>query len=386
MSVYIYDAVRTPRAKARPDGGLASLKPQDLAAGLTAAIAARTGAVLQPDALVLGAVGQVGAQGGNIALVSKLRAGLPDATAAFALNNYCVSGLTAIGQAAAMIAAGQARTALAGGVEMMSRVPFMADKADYYEDASFAAARNRYIPVALAADRLAEDIGVSRTEMDQAALVSHQRAAAAEGGPLTASRISLNGLEREECARPGTTLEALAALPPAFAPLADRYRDALGGRVIDHRHTVAHAPPMADGAALALVGGAGAVAAEPRARIVAWADAGGDPAESLTAGFAAMDRVLERSRLTLNDVDRIEFMEAFAVTIVKFMRERRPDAAKVNVGGGHLAKGHPMGATGAVLLSSLLDALDACGGRYGLVVASGGSGVGGAMVVERLGG
>jgi len=106
VSVYIYDAVRTPRAKARPDGGLASLKPQDLAAGLTAAIAARTGAVLQPDALVLGAVGQVGAQGGNIALVSKLRAGLPDATAAFALNNYCVSGLTAIGQAAAMIAAG----------------------------------------------------------------------------------------------------------------------------------------------------------------------------------------------------------------------------------------------------------------------------------------
>lgn len=384
MPVYVYDAVRTPRAKARPDGGLASLKPQDLVAGLADAIAARTGALLQPEALLLGAVGQIGAQGGNIALVSKLRAGLPDTTAAFTLNNYCVSGLTAIGQAAAAVAAGQARTALAGGVEMMSRVPFMADRADYYEDTSFSV-RNRYIPVALAADRLAEDLGVSRAEMDEAALASQQRTAAAEGTPLVASRIALNGLEREECARPGTTLETLAAMAPAFAPLADQYREALGGRVIEHRHTVAHAPPMADGAALALLGVESAIAAQPRARIVAWAEAGGDPAESLTAGFAALDRVLARSRLTLKDMDRIEFMEAFAVTIVKFLRERRPDMTKVNVGGGHLAKGHPMGATGAVLLSSLLDALDTSSGRYGLVVAAGASGVGSAMIVERLG-
>jgi len=382
MSAFIYDAVRTPRGKARPDGGLAALKPQELVAGLVDAIGTRTGVPQKPDALIVGAVGQIGAQGGNIALVSKLHAKLPDETAAFALNNYCVSGLTAIGQAASMVEAGQAKNVLAGGVEMMSRVPFMADNADYYGDATFDR-RTRYIPVALAADRLAEDIGVSRAEMDQAALVSQQRTAAAEGTPLVASRIALTALDREECARPSTTLESLASLTPAFPALADQYREALGDRVIDHRHTVSHAPPMADGAAVAWVGAEGA-AARPRARIVAWAEAGGDPAQSLTAGFTAMQRALDKSRLTLSDLDRIEFMEAFGVTIVKFMREHKPDPAKVNVGGGHMAKGHPMGATGAILLSSLLDALDASRGKLGLVVAAGASGVGSAMIVERL--
>jgi len=382
MSASIYDAVRTPRAKARPDGGLAALKPQELVSGLIGAIGERTDGPVKPDALVVGAVGQIGAQGGNIALVSKLHAKLPDETAAFTLNNYCVSGLTAIGQAAAMVKSGQAKSVLAGGVEMMSRVPFMADNADYYADASYDR-RTRYIPVALAADRLAEDIGVSRAELDQAALVSQQRTAAAESTPLVASRIGLNGLNREECARPATTLESLAALAPAFPALADQYRDALGDRVIDHRHTVSHAPPMADGAALALVGGEGA-GAKPRARVVAWAEAGGDPALSLTAGFTAMERALGQTKLALSDLDRIEFMEAFGVTIVKFMRDYKPDPAKVNVGGGHMAKGHPMGATGAILLSSLLDALDASDGKYGLVVAAGASGVGSAMIVERL--
>jgi acetyl-CoA C-acetyltransferase/acetyl-CoA acyltransferase len=219
--------------------------------------------------------------------------------------------------------------------------------------------------------------------MDQAALTSQQRTAAAEGTPLLASRIALNGLNREECARPTTTLELLAGMAPAFPELAVQYRDVLGDRVIDHRHTVGHAPPMADGAAIALVGAEGV--GRPRARVVAWAEAGGDPAQSLTAGFTAMDRVLDRAKLTLGDLDRIEFMEAFGVTIVKFMRERKPDASKVNVGGGHIAKGHPMGATGAILLSSLLDALDVADGKYGLVVATGGSGVGSAMIVERLG-
>lgn len=380
MPAFIYDAVRTPRGKARPDGGLASLKPQELIGGLIGAIGERTGATPRPDALIVGAVGQIGAQGGNIALISKLHAGLPDEAAAFTINNYCVSGLTAIGQAAALVGSGQAKTVLAGGVEMMSRVPFMADNADYYADASFDQ-RTRYIPVAIAADRLAEDIGVSRAEMDQAALTSQQRTAAAEGTALIASRIPLNGLSKEECARPATTLESLSAMAPAFAPLAEQYRDALGDRVIDHRHTVSHAPPMSDGVGMALVGGD---AAKARARIVAWAEAGGDPAESLTAGFNAMQRVLDQARLTLNDLDRIEFMEAFAVTIVKFMRDFNPDAAKVNVGGGHIAKGHPMGATGAILVSSLLDALDASGGKYGLVVAAGASGVGSAMIVERL--
>jgi acetyl-CoA C-acetyltransferase len=381
MNAYILDAVRSPRAKARPDGGLASLKPHELVSGLIDALDARNdGAAHRVDALILGAVGQVGAQGANVALVTKMYAGLPDAAFAFSLNNYCVSGLTAIGQAANMVQAGGVKTALAGGVEMMSRVPFMADKADYYEDASFPL-RTRYIPVVVAADRLAEDIGVTRVEMDEAALRSQQRTAAAEGTPLVKSRIPLNGLDREEPARASTTAESLAAMPAAFGPLGEQYVEALNGRIIDHRHTVAHAPPMCDGAGLAIV------TAEPegaRARIVAYTEAGGDPEASLTAGFTAMDKALATAGLTLGDMDRIEFMEAFAVTIVKFLREREVDLDRVNVGGGHLAKGHPMGATGAILLSTLLDALDACEGRYGIVVAAGAQGVGAAMIVERL--
>jgi acetyl-CoA C-acetyltransferase/acetyl-CoA acyltransferase len=381
VTAYILDAVRTPRAKARPDGGLASMKPHELVGGLIDALDARNnGQARKVDALILGAVGQVGAQGANVALVTKMYAGLPDDAYAYSINNYCVSGLTAIGQAAQMIEAGGAKTALAGGVEMMSRVPFMGDKADYYEDASFPP-RTRYIPVVVAADRLAEDINVTREEMDAAALTSQQKTAAAEGTPLVRSRIPLNGLDKEEPARASTTAESLAAMPAAFGALGEQYAEALEGRAIDHRHTVAHAPPMCDGAALAIVTGE---AVGARARIVAYAEAGGDPAASLTAGFTAMDRVLAKAGLSLDDMDRIEFMEAFAVTIVKFMRERKVDPDRVNVGGGHMAKGHPMGATGAILLSSLLDALDVCEGRYGIVVAHGAQGVGSAMIVERI--
>lgn len=381
MNAYIHDAVRTPRGKARPDGGLAALKPHELVTGLIDAMETRGHAPRAAEALILGCVGQVGAQGGNVALVSKLHAELEDSAFAFSLNNFCVSGLTAVGQAAAMVETGAVRTALAGGVEMMSRVPFMGDKADYYEDASFPP-RARYIPVAVAADRLAEDIGVTRAEMDAAALISQQRTAAAEGTALTASRIVLNGLDREEGARAQTTADSLAALPAAFAALAAPYAGALEGRALDHRHTVAHAPPMSDGAGLALVSGS---AEGARARIIAWTEAGGDPAASLTAGFAAMEHVLDKAGLTLADMDRIEFMEAFAVVIAKFLRDNPDHADRTNVGGGHLAKGHPMGATGAILLSSLLDALGACEGRYGLVVATGAQGVGSAMIVERMG-
>ena len=382
MTVYIQDVVRSPRGRARPDGGLASMKPHELVAGLIDALDARNdNTARQAEGLVLGSVGQVGAQGANVALVTKMHARLPDTAFAFSLNNFCVSGLTAIGQASRMIEAGDIHSALAGGVEMMSRVPFMADKADYYQDASFPL-RTRYIPVAVAADRLAEDLEITRAEMDAVALTSQQRTAAAENTPLTASRIALNGLDRDEAARPSTTEQTLAAAPAAFAAMAADYAEALGGRAIDHRHTVAHAPPMTDGAGLALLTDR---AEGARARIVAYVEAGGDPEASLTAGFVAMDRALARAGRTLADMDRIEFMEAFAVTIVHFLKTRAVDPNRVNVGGGHLAKGHPMGATGAILLSSLLDALDDCGGRYGLVVAAGAQGVGAAMIVERLG-
>jgi len=387
-TAYLFDVVRSPRGKARADGGLAPLKPQELVRQLCASLEARLDdeACGRAEALLLGCVGQIGAQGGNIALVSKLHSGLPDTAAAYTLNNYCVSSLTAIGQAAALVSSGQMHNALAGGVEMMSRVPFMADSADYYTDATMPE-RSRYIPVALAADRLAEDEGIDRAALDACALRSQQRAAAAEKSPaLIRSRIPMTrpdgtALAVEECVRPQTSAASLAAMQPAFAELANSYAAALGRRV-DHRHTIAHAPPICDGASLALVGERNS-SRRPRARIVAYAESGGDPYASLLAGSGAMDKVLRQAGMQLRDVDCIEFMEAFAVTIAKFLRDRGVDPERVNVAGGHLAKGHPMGASGGILLSTLLDVLEARDATTGLVVASGASGVGAAMLVER---
>lgn len=385
---YLFDVVRSPRGKARADGGLAPLKPQELVRQLCASLDTRLDdeACARAETLLLGCVGQIGAQGGNIALVSKLHSGLPDTASAYTLNNYCVSALTAIGQAASMVNSGQVRNALAGGVEMMSRVPFMADAADYYTDATMPA-RSRYVPVVLAADRLAEDEGIDRSALDAMALRSQQRAAAAEtNATLTRSRIPMarpdgTAMAVEECIRPQTSAASLAAMQPAFAELAKSYAAALG-RAIDHRHTIAHAPPICDGASLALVG-AKTSSHRPRARIVAYAECGGDPYASLLAGMDAMDRVLQHAGMQLHDVDCIEFMEAFAVTIAKFLRDRGVDPERVNVAGGHLAKGHPMGASGGILLSTLLDVLEARDATTGLVVASGASGVGAAMLVER---
>jgi acetyl-CoA C-acetyltransferase len=383
MDIFIGDCVRSVRGKARPDGGLAAQTPYGLVGALIDAVEQR-GAIKRSDVdrLTLGCVGQVGAQGGHIALVTKIASKLPEASSAHSINNFCASGLTAIGQAVAAVSAGQSKLALAGGVEMLSHVPFMADQADYYSDQTFEPA-DRYIPVALAADLLAMEQDVSREEMDDLSYLSQSRAAKAEAdGSLLASRISIGGLDHDEAVRV-TTREKLAAMPPAFGGLAEQYAHALSGMALDPRMSVANAPPMTDGAGLAAIGGAKSFLF-PRARVVAFAEAGADARQSLTAGFTAMNNVLEQAGLSLDQMDRIEFMEAFAVPYALFRRNYQPDMDKVNVGGGHIAKGHPMGATGAILLSTLLDALDAADGKYGLVVASGAQGVGAAIIVERL--
>jgi acetyl-CoA C-acetyltransferase len=381
--VFLYDALRTPRGKAKPDGGLAALSPQELMKQQYLALRERCGDLAaSPEALLLGCVGQVGDQGGNIALVAKLHSGLPDATAAHSINNYCASGLSAIGHAAALIASGQAQSVIAGGVECMSRVPFMGDQARYYTDSAFPR-RSRYIPVVLAADRLANTEGIGRAELDAVALLSQQKAAAAETNPaLQRSRIAAAGLNHDECVRPATDQAQLAAMSSAFGALQDHYVEALDGARFAPLHTLGHAPPVCDGAALSMLGRRGL--GNPRARILAFAESGGDPAASLTAGLAAMDKALARAGLALGDIDRIEFMESFAVTIAKFLRDRDPDPVRVNVSGGHIAKGHPLGASGAILTSTLLDCLEAGDGGLGLVVVSGAAGSGAAMVVERL--
>lgn len=391
MDAYLYEALRTPRTKARENGSLAALPPSQLVSTLVAELGLRGLDTQHCEQLILGCVGQIKAQGGNIALASKLHAGLPDSCSAMTLNHYCVSGLSSIGVAANACALGQQRLVLAGGVECMSQVPFMADKAAYYSDRCLPP-RLRYMPVALSADLLANKEDVSRAELDAVTAESHRRAVCAED--YQHSRITIRDeagsvlADSDECIRAGSSEEQLATMPAAFAELAAQYAEAIDGRTLEHVHSVANAPPMVDGAALAVIGGKSVSdvfsGVKPRARILGWTDAAADPVDSLTGGMAAMDKLLAAHKLRLADIDRIEFMEAFAVVPVLLSRRYEVDNDKVNVSGGHLAKGHPMGATGAVLLSTLCDVLEQDDKTLGLVVATGAGGVGSAMLIERM--
>ncbi|WP_417482427.1 acetyl-CoA C-acyltransferase [Maricaulis sp.] len=399
--ICIYDAVRTPRGKGKPGGALSTLTPHELVGQLTTALRSRCGetALDRVASLTLGCVGQIGAQGGQLALVSKLHAGLPVATSSRTVNNFCVSGLTATRIAALESAAtGDDQLRLAGGVEMMSIVPFLADNGFYYADPDTARAL-RYVPVPLSADLMATMHGYTRADLDEITMRSHHRAARAWSGVPLQEVIPVHGadgtvlLDRDESIRPDMSMESLAGLKPAFVQAGAEGFDTVMLKArpeldeITHSHTVAHCPPIADGAALVLLGSAAAGAAaglKPRARIRAVTDASADPVLQLTAGFKAMELALAETGLTLGDMDRIEFMEAFAATPVKFERDYAPDPAKVNPQGGHLAMGHPMGASGGILLATLLAGLERDGGTLGLAVVHGGSGVGSAIIIERV--
>lgn len=402
MSVYIFDAVRTPRGKGRPDGSLAGVKPARLVGQLVHALAERNGreSVASAGHLTLGCVTQVGVQGGHVALSARIQAGLPDEVAALTINNFCVSGLSAIADAARRVASGEADLALAGGVESMSQAPFLADGADFYTDKDLAAAMG-WAPVGLAADLLATVEEISSPELDAAVLRSHRRAAAAWAEGRYAGRVvPVSGsdgavaLDRDENIRDFGDGASLARLGPVFAAAgAQGYDEVLLSHCpdlmrVEHRHTVAHCPPISDGAALLLLGtleAGQALGLSPLARIRAVGETAGDRVLQLTAGFSAMQRALDRAGLALSDVGAVEFMEAFAAVPVLFERRFEPDMDRVNPNGGHLAMGHPMGATGAILATTLLDDMVQLDAETGLVVATGGVGVGAAMVLERAG-
>ncbi len=396
--VFVFDAVRSPRGRAREGGGLAKIAPVETVKQLADALVDRNG----PDArkidhFMLGCVGQVGVQGGHIALVAKLHAGLPREAPAWSLNNFCVSGLTAVGAATDRIIAGGAELVLAGGVESMSQVPFLADQASYYMDPAFSAALH-YIPVALSADVLATQEKIGREQLDEMTVQSHLNAAAAIRDnraqqsliPIKAADGSV-ALAHDEYVRADTTTQKLGRFPAAFGELDPQYapvvRAALGMERIDHVHAVVHAPGVADGAGLALLGTAAAGKArglKARAQVIATAEAAGDPVLGLTAGRTAMERVLAKAGLTLNDIDLIEYMEAFAVVPALFVRDYPQARAKMNAHGGHVARGHALGATGAILLSTLIDGLEQKDLRTGMVVAFAASGIGAAMIVRRV--
>ena len=404
---FIYDAVRTPRGRGVPAGSakagsLSTLSPQDLVAGLVSAIAKRASRAepIEPGLLMLSCVGQVGAQGGHIALVSKLASDLPDACAALTVNNYCAGGLSAINLAGAWSSTQKQRLVLAGGVEMLSRVLFVSECSEIYTDRAVRESMG-WMPAPMGSELIAALDGFSRSDLDEVSLRSHRRAVAAwqrEGFGASvipvANRAGDVMLDTDECVRANLNAEQLASLPPLFpndesthsakAQMHARYPELSS---IEFVHTVGHVPPQADGAALALLGSRSAgvdAGLSPRAEILASAELGGDSILQFGAGFAAMEAVLADTGMQLSDIDRIEFMEAFAATPLRFERQYRPDMERVNVNGGHLAMGHPMGATGAVLVSSLLDELEQSDGEIGMVVTLGATGVGSAIIVRRL--
>ncbi len=404
---YIYDAVRTPRGKGRaakkdrPGGALCHVAPHKLVTHLITALEQRT----SPDvlgcvrSLTLGCVGQVGFQGGHIALISRLASSLSENTPAKSLNNYCVSGLTATIDGALRIRAGHEGLALTGGVESLSHVPFLADGAAYYSDPDMVRDL-RYAPPIMGAELVATLEGYTKEDLDLLTLRSHIRAQKAwDAGYYEPSVIPVASetgevlLARDELIRPDLTLEQLQAMPPAFAAQGALGYDAMmlahypELSRISHVHSIANCPGMADAASLILLGSketGDTLRMAPKAKIVDFFETGASPVLQLTAGFAAMEQVLSRSGLSLADIDRIEFMEAFAAIPLKFLRGYDVDPDRVNVNGGHLAMGHPMGATGGILLTTLVHELERCGGEWGLVVAQAGSGIGAAMLIQRV--
>jgi acetyl-CoA C-acetyltransferase len=398
-TVYVYDAVRTPRGKSRPDGGLHDLRPHDLLKCLYQALEDRTGLnPAQVNDVLLGCVTQHGEQAGNIAKTSTLYAGWPSSIGGLTLNRFCSSSLDAISIAALKIASGQDELIVAGGVEMMSRVPMLSDKAAVFTDPAFAA-QCHMLMMGSGADLIASLNGVSREQADAVALLSQQRADQARCLGYYKSIIPIYNavkgitLREDECIRGNTTLDSLAALPAAFAELGNAGVDALQLAAqrqlseIDHIHTAGNSPAMADAAALLLLGDEDVgvrLRVKPRARIVAAATASGDPLQVLTGCVDATRKLMDRQGLTVNEVDLFELHEAFAATVVKCQQDLGISMDKLNVNGGVIALGHPMGATGAIMAGTLIDELERRDQRLGIVAASGAAGSGSALLIERF--
>lgn len=397
---YIYDAVRTPRGRGRQSGALYEVKPVRLLEIVLTALATRTQLDTNVvDDAILGCVTPVDDQGFNIAKAALLYAGWGEAVSGMQINRYCASGLEAVNLAATKIRAGWADLVVAGGVESMSRVPIGSDGGPLLYDPEVIA-RVNYIPQGVSADLIATIEGFSRTTVDEYALLSQQRAAQAlQNGYFNRSILPIydqNGLlilDRDEHLRPDTTLEGLAQLPPAFAGagLAGFNQMALrrypAVEKIQHVHTAGNSSGIVDGAAALLLGSkekGAALGLSPRARIVGIANVSTEPVIMLTGPAPAARKALQMAKMTAADIDLWECNEAFAAVPLKFQRELDLDIAKLNVNGGAIALGHPLGATGAMLLGTLLDELERRDLNVGLVTLCAGGGMGIATIIERV--
>jgi acetyl-CoA C-acetyltransferase len=399
--VFVYDALRTPRGRGRR-GALYGVKPVTLVAGLLRAVQERNAALdlSRIDDVVLGCVTPVRDQGADIARIAVLAAGMPESVAGVQLNRFCASGLEAVNTAAAKIASGWESLVLAGGVESMSRVPMASDGGAWANDPETNLATG-FVPQGIGADLIATLERFSREDVDAFAVESQERAGKAWANgwfgrsivPVT-DRNGLTILDRDEHMRPGTTLEALAKLKPAFAELGSQAGfDAVALQkyhwveTINHVHTGGNSSGIVDGAALVVLGSE-QIGAElgltPRARIVSTAVCGSEPTIMLTGPAPASLKALARAGLDADDIDLFEVNEAFASVVLRFMRELGVPHEKVNVNGGAIALGHPLGATGAMLVSTVLDELERRGGRRALVTLCIGGGMGIATILERV--
>ncbi|WP_328718228.1 acetyl-CoA C-acetyltransferase [Streptomyces sp. NBC_00247] len=399
---FVYDAIRTPRGRGKANGALHGTKPIDLVVGLIHEIRARFPG-LDPaaiDDIVLGVVSPLGDQGSDIARIAAIAAGLPDSVAGVQENRFCASGLEAVNLAAAKVRSGWEDLVLAGGVESMSRVPMGSDGGAWAMD-PMTSFETGFAPQGIGADLIATVEGFSRRDVDEYAALSQERAAEAwKEGRFGRSVVPVkdrNGLvvlDHDEHLRPGTTADSLAALKPSFATIGE-----LGGfdavalqkyhwvEKIDHVHHAGNSSGIVDGAALVAVGSKEVgerYGLTPRARIVSAAVSGSEPTIMLTGPAPASRKALAKAGLTIDDIDLVEINEAFAGVVLRFVRDMGIGLDKVNVNGGAIALGHPLGATGAMILGTIVDELERRDLRYGLVTLCVGGGMGVATVVERV--
>ncbi len=396
----IYDAVRTPRGKGKQDGALHSVKPVNLVAGLLRVMQQRNRLdTAQVDDLVLGCVTPVGDQGADIAKTAALVAGWDEQVAGMQLNRFCASGLEAVNLGAMKIRSGFEDLVVVGGVESMSRVPMGSDGGAWALDPETNLS-TQFVPQGIGADLIATLEGFSRQDVDAFALRSQQKAAQARAEGLFARSlvpvIDQNGvvvLDHDEFIRPQTTLEGLGALKPSFEMMGQLGFDATALRKysqverINHVHTPGNSSGIVDGAALMLIGSAAKgreLGLTPRGRIVATAVTGSDPTIMLTGPGPATRKALAKAGLSVGDIDLFEVNEAFASVVMKFMKDMGVPEDKVNVNGGSIAMGHPLGATGCIILGTLLDELERRNQRYGLATLCVGGGMGIATIIERL--
>ncbi|SHF93759.1 acetyl-CoA C-acetyltransferase [Microbulbifer donghaiensis] len=398
---FIYDAIRTPRGKGKPGGALYEVKPVTLLANLLRELQQRTQLDTQRvDDVVMGCVTPIGDQGADIAKTAALVAGWDWDIGGVTLNRFCASGASAVNFAAAKVRSGWEQLVVAGGVESMSRVPMGSDGGAWAADPR-TALDTGFAPQGIGADLIATLGGFTREDVDAFALQSQEKAAAAWArGAFAKSVVPVrdqNGLlilDSDQLVRPDTTMEGLGQLKSSFAGLGELGFDSVARarypqvERINHVHTAGNSSGIVDGAAALLIGSEQAgrdLGITPRARIVSAAVVGTDPTIMLTGPAPATRKALKVAGLTAQEIDLYEVNEAFAAVVMRFQRELDIDPEKINVNGGSIAMGHPLGATGAMLVGTVLDELEQRGQRYGLVTLCVGGGMGVATIIERLG-